>query len=76
MQRVLVQLYRAANEPPSPFVDHHGTLRDARTGRPINGYVTDDEDEEELYGEASDFMSAFPRRPSSAAYAYSRACVI
>lgn len=37
-QRVIVHLHRAANAPPAPFVDHTGTLRNARTGRPIYGH--------------------------------------
>ena len=37
VQRLLIQLHRAANERPSPFVDHLGILRDSKTGRPING---------------------------------------
>ncbi|KAJ7574062.1 acyltransferase ChoActase/COT/CPT [Mycena floridula] len=38
IQRLLVQLYRAANERAAPFVDHTGILRDSKTGRPINGF--------------------------------------
>jgi carnitine O-acetyltransferase len=48
IQRILIHLHRAANEPPAPFVDHSGVLRDARTGRPVNGYVLDDAQEEEI----------------------------
>ncbi|KIL68457.1 hypothetical protein M378DRAFT_71453 [Amanita muscaria Koide BX008] len=49
VQRMLVHLYRSANESPSPFVDHRGILRDSKSGRPINGYFSDeDEDEEEV----------------------------
>ncbi|KAI0050201.1 acyltransferase ChoActase/COT/CPT [Auriscalpium vulgare] len=47
VQRILIGLVRAANERPAPFVDHAGTLRDARTGRAINGLTSDDEDEEQ-----------------------------
>ncbi|KAI0253487.1 acyltransferase ChoActase/COT/CPT [Lactifluus subvellereus] len=46
VQRVLVALVRAANERPEPFVDHAGVLRDSKTGRRINGTVSDDEEEE------------------------------
>ncbi|KAL0572886.1 carnitine O-acetyltransferase yat1 [Marasmius crinis-equi] len=45
IQRMVIQLHRAANEPPPPFVDHTGVLRDAQTGRPINGKSSDDEEE-------------------------------
>jgi len=45
VQRVLVALVRAANERPEPFVDHAGILRDSKTGRRINGGVSDDEEE-------------------------------
>ncbi|KAF9009662.1 acyltransferase ChoActase/COT/CPT [Cyathus striatus] len=41
IQRILIQLYRAANERPAPFVDHLGILRDSKTGRPIHGYASD-----------------------------------
>ncbi|KAF9265981.1 acyltransferase ChoActase/COT/CPT [Marasmius fiardii PR-910] len=51
VQRMIIQLHRAVNEPPAPFVDHHGVLRDSKTGRPINGSAgaegQDDEDEYE-----------------------------
>jgi carnitine O-acetyltransferase len=46
VQRVLVSLVRAANERPEPFVDHAGVLRDSKTGRRINGNVSNDEEEE------------------------------
>ncbi|KAG5634443.1 hypothetical protein DXG03_005891, partial [Asterophora parasitica] len=42
IQRLLIQLHRSANERPAPFVDHLGVLRDSKTGRPINGYHSDD----------------------------------
>lgn len=49
IQRLLVQLHRSANERPAPFVDHLGVLRDSKTGRPINGYASDDgSDTEEI----------------------------
>jgi len=41
---MLVQLHKEANEAPKPFVDHTGTWRDSRTGRPINGYSSDSEE--------------------------------
>jgi len=55
VQRIIVHLHRAANARPEPFIDHTGSLRDARTGRAINGYTSDDhasdsEDEEALTG--------------------------
>jgi carnitine O-acetyltransferase len=43
IQRILVQLHRAANERPAPFVDHLGILRDSKTGRPINGTAYDND---------------------------------
>lgn len=43
VQRILVQLHRAANERPAPFVDHLGILRDSKTGRPINGVAYDND---------------------------------
>ncbi|KAK1225439.1 carnitine O-acetyltransferase yat1 [Marasmius sp. AFHP31] len=47
IQKMVIQLHRAANEPPPPFVDHTGVLRDSQTGRPINGKSTaEDEDED------------------------------
>ncbi|KAF5386863.1 hypothetical protein D9615_002089 [Tricholomella constricta] len=42
VQRLLIQLHRSANERPAPFVDHLGVLRDSKTGRPINGYHSED----------------------------------
>lgn len=45
VQRVLVALVRAANERPEPFVDHAGVLRDSKTGRRINGSMSDDEED-------------------------------
>lgn len=54
VQKMILQIYRQANERPAPFVDHTGTLRDARTGEPIapaNGHAYDDEGEgEDLTG--------------------------
>jgi carnitine O-acetyltransferase len=35
VQRILIQLYLSANEPPTPFVDLDGILRDAKTGKKI-----------------------------------------
>ncbi|THH19299.1 hypothetical protein EW146_g1840 [Bondarzewia mesenterica] len=46
VQRILVQLHRAANERPAPFMDHGGTLRDSKTGRPINGILSDNEEDD------------------------------
>ncbi|KAJ3506476.1 hypothetical protein NLJ89_g6844 [Agrocybe chaxingu] len=49
VQRLLIQLHRAANERPAPFVDHLGILRDSKTGRPIHGATSDEgSDEEEV----------------------------
>lgn len=54
VQKILVHLHRAANAPPTPFLDHSGTLRDARTGRPINGHLSDENSES---GDDDDAMS-------------------
>jgi len=35
IQRILVQLHKAANARPAPFVDHFGIMRDSKTGRRI-----------------------------------------
>lgn len=45
IQRILIQLHRAANARPDPFIDHLGILRDTKTGRPIHGaaYYEDSE---------------------------------
>ncbi|KAF8801872.1 acyltransferase ChoActase/COT/CPT [Phlegmacium glaucopus] len=48
IQRLLIQLHRSANERPAPFVDHLGILRDSKTGRPINGTVSDEEEDDEV----------------------------
>jgi len=48
IQRLLIQLHRSANERPAPFVDHLGILRDSKTGRPINGSDSDEEEEDEI----------------------------
>jgi len=47
IQRLLIQLHRAANETPSPFVDHMGVLRDSKTGRPVHGVVINDVEADE-----------------------------
>lgn len=47
IQQLIIQLHREANETPSPFVDHSGIWRDTKTGRPINGYKSDSESEDE-----------------------------
>lgn len=47
IQRVLIQLHRAANQRPAPFVDHTGVLRCGKTGRPIHGVSSDSEDSDE-----------------------------
>ncbi|KAF9460928.1 acyltransferase ChoActase/COT/CPT [Collybia nuda] len=47
IQRLLIQLHRSANERPAPFVDHLGVLRDSKTGRPINGYSSEEGSDEE-----------------------------
>ncbi|GJJ11727.1 hypothetical protein Clacol_005965 [Clathrus columnatus] len=62
VQRLILQIYKQANERPAPFVDHSGTLRDGRTGRPIvninNEQAVDEEEaEEELISGYSFFDS-------------------
>jgi carnitine O-acetyltransferase len=47
VQKLLIQLYRSANQRPAPFVDHLGILRDSKTGRPINGALSSGEESEE-----------------------------
>jgi carnitine O-acetyltransferase len=47
IQRILIQMYRAANERAAPFVDHLGILRDSKTGRPIHGYASDSSSDSE-----------------------------
>lgn len=47
IQRILVQLHKAANEQSAPFIDHAGVLRDSKTGRPINGLMSDDEEDDD-----------------------------
>lgn len=47
IQRILIQLHKAANQRPAPFVDHLGVLRDGKTGRPINGATSDSSSDEE-----------------------------
>jgi len=51
IQRMLIQLHRSANQKAEPFVDHAGILRDSKTGRPINGHVSEEEvDEDPMMG--------------------------
>ena len=64
VQRMIIQLHKSANPKPAPFVDHAGILRDARTGRPINGVgnlslTEDDEPVEESDEEALSKFSFF-----------------
>ena len=56
VQRVLVALTRAANEHPEPFVDHAGVLRDSKTGRRINGTLSDEEEEDDSIRASSLFL--------------------
>lgn len=53
---MLVALVRAANERPEPFVDHAGILRDSKTGRRINGAVSDESDDEDSIRTSSFFI--------------------
>jgi carnitine O-acetyltransferase len=47
--KMILHIYRQANERPAPFVDHTGILRDSRTGEPITPVVgpNDEDDEDE-----------------------------
>lgn len=47
---MLIQLHRAANERPAPFVDHAGVLRDSKTGCPISGHVIEVTEDDEPMG--------------------------
>jgi carnitine O-acetyltransferase len=47
VRTMLIALWKDANEAPKHWVDHTGTLRDARTGKPIT-VENDDEEEEEM----------------------------
>ncbi|ADV22807.1 carnitine O-acetyltransferase [Cryptococcus gattii E566] len=47
IQRILIQMWKEANERPvTSFIDHFGILRDARTGKPINMEVEEEEGKE------------------------------
>lgn len=52
IQRMLIQAWRQANDRSESFVDHSGTMRDARTGKAIEVVLSDDgEDKEDALGE-------------------------
>jgi hypothetical protein len=57
VQKVIIQLHREANERSAPFVDHMGILRDARTGRPVNGLTGDEIDSDVESQLEEDIMS-------------------
>lgn len=57
IQRILIQLHKAANEQSAPFVDHAGILRDSKTGRPINGLSDDEDEDDDRMRELSVFIS-------------------
>jgi len=48
IQRILVQLHKAANARPAPFVDHMGILRDSKTGRRMVGVAYENGGEENV----------------------------
>ncbi|KAF8801868.1 CoA-dependent acyltransferase, partial [Phlegmacium glaucopus] len=48
IQRQLIQLHRSANEHPAPFIDHLGILKDSKMGRPINGTISDEEEDDKV----------------------------
>lgn len=56
---MLIQLHREANERPAPFVDHAGVLRDSKTGRPINGHVTEVTEDDDAMGEFFPVLDLF-----------------
>ncbi|WRT65193.1 uncharacterized protein IL334_002136 [Kwoniella shivajii] len=56
VQKMLIQLWKEANERPEAFIDHTGHMRDARTGKKMNndgdgdGDAEGDERDDELLG--------------------------
>ena len=58
VQRLLIQLHQAANPAAEPFVDHAGILRDSRTGRPINGRISP-EQEQDAYDDADTMRKCY-----------------
>ncbi|KAK4685014.1 hypothetical protein P7C73_g5150, partial [Tremellales sp. Uapishka_1] len=51
IQKILIGLWKEANERPEDFMDHQGVLRDARTGKAISVDVEKEEDpDEEMLG--------------------------
>lgn len=56
VRHILIQQWREANEQPEAFVDHSGTMRDARTGRRLSDHEVEGEKDggaemdEELFG--------------------------
>lgn len=47
IHRLLIHLWREANERPQDFMDHAGVMRDARTGKAIEAEETGDGQGEE-----------------------------
>ncbi|KAJ9111371.1 hypothetical protein QFC19_001139 [Naganishia cerealis] len=47
IQRMLIQAWKQANERSDSFVDHSGTMRDARTGKAIEVILRDDDEDVE-----------------------------
>ncbi|OCF34017.1 carnitine O-acetyltransferase [Kwoniella heveanensis BCC8398] len=51
VQKVLIQLWKEANERPEDFMDHRGVMRDGKTGKPISmGEIEEEKEDEELLG--------------------------
>nr|XP_018265940.1 carnitine O-acetyltransferase [Kwoniella dejecticola CBS 10117]OBR88098.1 carnitine O-acetyltransferase [Kwoniella dejecticola CBS 10117] len=50
VQKMLIQLWKEANERPEAFMDHTGVMRDARTGKKVEMDGDEDEKEDELLG--------------------------
>ncbi|WVF70426.1 hypothetical protein IAT40_005216 [Kwoniella sp. CBS 6097] len=51
VQKVLIQLWKEANERPEDFMDHRGVLRDGKTGKPISmGEIEEEKEDEEMMG--------------------------
>jgi predicted naringenin-chalcone synthase len=56
IQRMLIQAWRQANDRSDSFVDHSGTVRDARTGKAIEVILRDDgQDNDDTLGETVEY---------------------
>ncbi|OCF59267.1 carnitine O-acetyltransferase [Kwoniella mangroviensis CBS 10435] len=50
IQKMLITLWKEANERPEAFIDHTGVMRDARTGKKVEMDGEEDREDEELLG--------------------------